>query len=87
MRNKPWKKRPQRKFVQKLQIAVLLLLFALVLPMSHGVFLPGTFLFVVQIIALLLLLTLLIVIIVGSNNHIKRKRAEIEKLKKDDSRE
>jgi len=53
--------------------------------MSHGEFLPGTFLFFAQVIAALLLFTWLIVVIVRSRNHVKHKRTEAEALKKDDA--
>ena len=84
MRDKSHKKQNRKKLIQKLQGALLLLLLALILPMSHGVFLPGTFFFFAQLVAFFLVAILLSITIVGSYIHMKRKRAEAERLKKDD---
>jgi len=87
MRAQSRKERARGKFAENLKSAACLLVLMLVYPMSQGVFLPGRFLFFSQIIAVLLLGIFLLVVIVGSRNHIKRKRAEAEKLKKDDPSE
>jgi len=84
MRDKPGKKRARGKLVEIVKGAIVLLVFALLFPATHGEFLPGTFFLIAQIIAGLLAITWFIVVIVGSRNHIKRKRAEAEKRKKDD---
>jgi len=84
MGDKSRKKRPQGKLTGKLKGAVCLLVFALLLPATHGEFLPGTFFLIAQIIAGLLAVIWFVVVIVGSRNHIKRKRAEAEKRKKDE---
>ena len=77
-------KRTRKKLVNALKGATLSLSLLLLLPAAHtGVFFPNGFLRFAQIIAFLFIGILLITITVGSGRHIKKKKTEREKLKKE----